>query len=317
MIVTVTPNPSVDRTLAISRLVRGEVHRADSLRSDPAGKGVNISRALAAHGLETVAVVPTGGPVGKELGDLLQAAKIAVAAFPISGNVRSNISVVEPDGTVTKINEPGPTLSASEVALLLTTAVAASTNATWAVVSGSLPPGAPEDLYAQLVTALRPSGALVAVDSSGPPLAAALPAGPDIIKPNLEELRELTGQRIATLGDVVEAAQKLRAGGVGAVLTSLGKDGAVLVDAGGVLYANATVDKPLSTVGAGDATLAGFVSVGGTTADSASALTEAVAWGAAAVALPGTVMPTPGDIDRSKVQLDRHPDLARPLEGPA
>ena len=317
MIVTVTPNPSVDRTLAISRLVRGEVHRADSLRSDPAGKGVNISRALAAHGLETVAVVPTGGPVGKELGELLQAAKIAVAAFPIGGNVRSNISVVEPDGTVTKINEPGPTLSASEVALLLTTAVAASANATWAVVSGSLPPGAPEDLYAQLVTALRPSGALVAVDSSGPPLAAALPAGPDIIKPNLEELRELTGQRIGTLGDVVEAAQKLRAGGVGAVLTSLGKDGAVLVDANGVLYANATVDKPLSTVGAGDATLAGFVSVGGTTADPERALIEAVAWGAAAVALPGTVMPTPTDIDRSKVQLDRHPDLARPLEGPA
>ena len=137
------------------------------------------------------------------------------------------------------------------------------------------------------------------------------------IKPNLEELRELTGQRIGTFGDVVEAAQKLRAGGVGAVLTSLGKDGALLVDATGVLYANATVDKPLSTVGAGDATLAGFVSVGGTTADSAEALTEAVAWGAAAVALPGSAMPTPGDIDRSRVQLDRNPDLARPLEGPA
>ena len=311
MIVTLTPNPSVDRTIEVAALHRGAVLRAQATRVDPGGKGVNVSRALAANHRETTAVLPAGGWEGDQLAALLAPLDIPVVAVPVAGSVRANVSVVEPDGTVTKLNEPGPQLSPEEVEALTVATVKAAAGAEWLACTGSLPPGAPIDFYAQVVERLGSATVKVAIDSSGAPLIAALDAGPDLIKPNREELAEATGRQLLTVGDVVAAAEELRGRGVGAVLASLGADGAVLVDATGATFGSAIVERPRSAVGAGDSLLAGFLAGGGT---GPSALAEALAWGAAAASLPGSIMPTPDDLDHGAVTLADRIDPDRPLK---
>ena len=178
MIVTLTPNPSVDLTLAVDRLAPGSVHRASSGWSEPSGKGVNVSLALCAHGIGTRAVLPVGGPNGTWLAAKLEQAGIDHVCVPIAGNIRTNVSIVEPDGKVTKVNAPGPPLSAAEIEALLDATLKAASQARWLVGTGSLPPGVRADLYDRLARRAHEAGLLVAIDSSGPPLLAALAAGP-------------------------------------------------------------------------------------------------------------------------------------------
>jgi 1-phosphofructokinase len=309
MIVTVTPNPSLDRTLEVDELRRGEVVRAHAVRTDAGGKGVNVSRALVANGHPSRAVLPLGGPDGEVLASLLHALGIEVAAVPIADAVRSNVTIVEPDGTVTKVNAPGPRLTQVEVEALVERAVEAAQRADWVVASGSLAPGMPPDLYARLADAVEAVGARIAVDSSGPALQSVLSVRPDVLKPNEEELSEVTGDVPSTLGEVVDAAQDLQDHGIATVLVSLGATGAVLIQDGEVLHAESEVVVPRSTVGAGDALLAGFLAAGG---DGATALAEGVAWGTAACALPGTAVPGPEDLRRDLVRI--HPvDRKQPI----
>jgi 1-phosphofructokinase len=308
MIVTLTPNPSVDRTIEVDELVRGAVLRAVASHVDPGGKGVNVARALAGNGHKVRAVLPGGGWEGEQLAALLSPAEVAVVVVPVAGSVRANVSVVEPDGTVTKLNEPGPTLSAEEIEAVVSATVTAAADADWVAVSGSLPRDMPVDFYARLIGLLRPVGVRVAVDTSGAPLLAALAARPDVIKPNREELEEATGLPVPTLGDAVAAARQLCRRGAVSVLASLGADGAVLVDRDGAIHGEAPVAAPRSAVGAGDATLAGFLAGGGS---GPSALVEALAWGAAATSLPGSRMPEPADLDRAAVRLSSRIDPDR------
>ena len=313
MIVTFTPNPSIDRAVLIDVLRPGEVHRATSSRIDPGGKGVNVSRVLAAQGSSTVAVIPSGGPEGHLLEQLLDSAGVAYASVPVGGSVRMNISVLEPDGTTTKLNEPGPQLSAAEVDALLDATVQHADGAAWVVGCGSLPPGAPIDLYAVLTARARERGARVAIDSSGAPFAAAVAAQPHLVKPNHEELAELVGHDLPTLADVRDAARDLVAGGIEVVAVSLGGDGALLVTADECAHARATITAPLSTVGAGDCMLAGLLHGLSTGLDPADALMTGVTWGAAAVTLPGSRVPAPDDLDGIRAELTREPDFDRVL----
>ncbi|MDQ1538388.1 MAG: 1-phosphofructokinase [Actinomycetota bacterium] len=315
MIATLTPNPSVDRTVSITDLQRGEVHRATTHRVDPGGKGVNISRALTAHQARTIAVLPAGGPEGNLLAELLAEAGIPVAIVPIDGSTRANIALVEPDGTTTKINEPGPLLSPEELEALLAGAVNTLTEQPrWLVGSGSLPPGVDDILYAGLVRRCREAGVKVAIDASGPPLRLAVEAGPDLIKPNLEELEELVGRSLNTLAEVLDAATDLLAQGVGTVVVSLGSAGALLVSPGLTAHAVAAVSAPLSTVGAGDALLAGYLYATGGGSTAVQALCTGVAWGAAAVSLPGSRMPTPADVAGIQVSVSEEPELTLTLK---
>ncbi|MGO1166238.1 MAG: 1-phosphofructokinase [Janibacter sp.] len=312
MIITLTPNPSIDRTVAFPELYRGAVNRASSSRIDPGGKGVNISRALTAHGASTVAVLPEGGPEGHLMAELLDDAGVARHGVGIRESVRLNVTAVEPDGTTTKLNEPGPTLDEGEVRALLE-AVASDVRAArgapvWVVSCGSLPPGAPVDLHARLVRSAREAGALVAVDSSGDPLRPAVAQHPDLIKPNRVELEELVGADLSTLGDVIDAATGLVAAGVGTVAVSLGRDGAVLVDAAGATHARAAIGRPRSTVGAGDCMLAGLIHDLSAGRPAEDALRTGVLWGAAAVALPGSRVPGPDDLAGIAVETSTTPD---------
>jgi 1-phosphofructokinase len=309
VIVTVTPNPSVDRTLFIDVLARGRVTRSKRSLAEPSGKGVNVSLALHAHQQPTTAVLPTGGSSGAQLSQMLTASGIAFHPVPIGDSIRSNISLAESDGTVTKINESGPSLTRHEVRALREAALAASRGATWLAACGSLPEGVDDDFYTGLVRSARHMGLRVAVDTSGVALNWAIKAGPDLIKPNVEELAEATGQTLVTIGDVVGAAQHLRREGARVVLASLGADGAVLVDGDGVVHGEAPVACPVSTVGAGDAMLAGFLAAGGS---GNSALAAGLRWAAAAVRHAGTVLT--GSDGNAQVILHDQADLHRVLK---
>jgi 1-phosphofructokinase len=342
VIVTLTANPSVDRTIEVAGLRRGGVLRALSARVDAGGKGINVARALTANGYRAVAVLPTGGAEGDQLVGLLARSGLHFVAVPVRGAVRANVAVVEPDGTTTKLNEPGPQLDRAEVdALAAAMLTAASGGARWAVLCGSLPPGVPVRFYRDLVEQLHAAGVRVAVDTSGPAFRSALAARPDLVKPNREELAEAAGRPVDTLGEVASAGRLLCEAGAGTVLASLGPDGAMLVTPDGCWLATGPVREPRSTVGAGDALLAGFLGAmsrdpapvpagvhgdgfgtrrngsapAPSTVDSSlvEALVESVAYGTAAISLPGSRMPEPADLDRDLVTLHPMFDPARPL----
>lgn len=315
MISTLTPNPSLDLTYELSgKLSRGAVQRAASVSVEAGGKGINVSRNLVANGVTSRAVAPVGGPSGEQFLSLLEGAEVELMRVPVAGPVRINTALAEKSGALTKINAGGPTLSEEEVERLLAQTAKAARGAVWLAACGSLPPGAPDDLLARVVVAAHEAGCKATADSSGAPLAAALEAGPDLIKPNAEELAELVGKSLTTFGDVLAAAEEARARGAKSILVSLGADGAIVLNEDGALHAQTPPFVPRSTVGAGDALLAGFLAVGG---EGESALIEAVAWGAAAARLPGSRGPRPGDLDREAVSLHTDIDPGRELKGEA
>ncbi|CAM3911315.1 1-phosphofructokinase [Kibdelosporangium persicum] len=312
MIVTVTANPSIDRTVEVGALVRGGLHRATAVHVQPGGKGINVARALVCNGIKARAVVPAGGAEGEQLISLLSDYSIDVVRVPTLGPVRMNVSVIEPDATVTKLNEPGARLTEQECRALADAVITASHKASCVILAGSLPPGVHHGFYADLINRLSGEDIRVVVDTSGPALRAAVAAGPALIKPNHHELEEAVQRPLSTLQDVIDAAQELRAAGAQAVLASLGRDGAVLVDENGTWHAEAPVVLARSSVGAGDAMLAGFLAAGG---KGQAALVSAVAWGAAAVSLPGSTMPRPDDLRPHLVEVHPRIKAGRELRG--
>lgn len=300
MIITLTPNPSLDRTVELpGALERGEVQRATTSSAHPGGKGVNIVRALTASGIESLALLP--GDATDPLVVALAAEGMPYRNLTINAPLRSNIAITEPDGTTTKVNEPGPALSPDQVAQLLEMTVNEADGASWLVLAGSLPQGVPADFYASVIAAVRSrygaDAPKIAVDSSGEPLAACLSFGPDLLKPNAEELAELTGmsKSVDLESDpslAASAAAGLVTSGVGAVLATLGSRGAVLVTSEGSWLATSPRIVAKSTVGAGDSALAGYLLANQRGDSPASSLQQATAHGAAAASLPGTQVPT-------------------------
>ncbi|MCW2843456.1 MAG: PfkB domain protein [Nocardioides sp.] len=304
MIVTLTPNPSNDRTVTLTAtLQRGAVQRAESVISQAGGKGVNISRASVAAGIPSIAVLPAP----KDDPFVLELLAAGIDCRPVhhnAGGLRVNITISEPDGTTTKLNSPGPTVT-PEVLVGLTEALRRrAASADWIVLAGSLPPGAPVDWYADLVATLRDSGARLAVDTSDAPLRALvdrLPgSAPHLMKPNGEELASFTGGDAELLESDPEAAAKaariLVERGVDTVLATLGPYGAVLVTIDGAWHATPPPTQVVSTVGAGDSSLFGYLlgDIQRRTPDQRLAL--AVAYGSAAAGLPGTTIPHPTQV---------------------
>ncbi len=303
MIVTLTPNPSVDRTVALTTsLERGAVLRASSVTSQSGGKGVNISRAAVSAGLHTIAVLPADKDDPYVL-DLLRAGIDCRPERP-AGPVRVNLTITEPDGTTTKINTPGAVVDQDSLDRLEAALQQRAQKATWVVLAGSLPPGAPDEWYATLVRSLRGTSARVSVDTSGTPLTALAgrlaDSAPDLMKPNAEELASLTGgdpvQIEADPAAAAKAANVLVEQGVGAVLATLGASGAVLATSGGAWHATPPPTNVVSTVGAGDSSLFGYLLGDLRGVEPAERLRLAVAYGSAAAGLPGTTIPTPDHI---------------------
>lgn len=308
MIITVTPNPSLDRALEVDHLAVGEVNRAHAVHVDAGGKGINVSRALVRQGIDSLAVLPVGGVDGTRLVSLLAEQGVPTAPVPVHGDTRSNVTLVDASGATTKVNAPGVPLTPAEVdGLLGVVAEHLAAGPAAVVAAGSLPAGAGDDFFVRLAALAGEHGVRVALDTSGAPLAQAVRAGGlELIKPNEHELAELAGREITSVGDTVAAAREAIAAGTRAVLVSLGAQGAMLVTAEHAWWAGGPPLQPASTVGAGDATLAGYLSTAGQ--DPGQRLRAAVAWGRAAVLLPGTQVPAPSQIDLGTVRLVPDPD---------
>jgi 1-phosphofructokinase len=310
MIVTLTANPSVDRTVTLAgELQRGAVLRAASVTAQAGGKGVNISRAAVAASVPTIAVLPAA----KDDPFVVELLRDGIDCRPErpAGDVRVNLTLTEPDGTTTKVNTPGAVVQADDLDRLADAVKQRSRQARWLVLAGSLPPGAPDDWYARLVGELAGTDAKVAVDTSGAPLAA-LASGleqhaPTLMKPNGEELASLTGADADAIeADPVAAARAaalLVDRGVGAVLATLGGTGAVLVTSEGAWHATPPPTTVVSTVGAGDSSLFGYLLGDLRGASPAERLRLAVAYGSAAAGLPGTTIPTPTHVRPELVEV--------------
>lgn len=257
---TVTLNPAIDRTVTISNFAAGEVNRAEAVRSHPGGKGVNVACALADAG-HRVAVTGFLGRENAGVFEQLFAQKDLADRFVrIAGETRIGIKITDPAlGQTTDINFAGATPGAPDLGTLQAR-LAELGGPRWCVLAGSLPPGLPVSIYRELAAQAKARGSRVALDTSGDALSEALPAEPDLIKPNVQELEALLGRALPDRAAVVEAARHLVAQGVGLVIVSMGADGAVFVEADEAVVALPPRDTVvLSTVGAGDAMVAGTV----------------------------------------------------------
>lgn len=307
LILTLTANPSVDRALHLAGpLHRDAVLRAESELEQAGGKGVNISRAAVAAGIETEAVLPCDPD--SDFVRELTAAGIRCVPVGCDGPIRVNLTITEPDGTTTKINSRGVPASAALLERLSAAMTDRARSASWAVLAGSLPPDAPDAWYADLTATLRPM-TKVAVDTSGPPLEALRDRlsgdAPHLLKPNAEELAVLTGTTVTTPEDAADSARMLVDKGVETVLASLGAGGAVLVDRSGAWHASAPPVTVLSTVGAGDCGLFGYLLGDSRQAGPEERLRLAVAYGSAAAGLRGTTIPGPEQVHPERVTVRR------------
>ncbi len=288
MILTVTPNPALDLTWHVSRLTIGETHRADAGAVRAGGKGLNVARVAHAEGAAVRAITTAGGRSGAEFAEELVRSGVPHALVRVAQDTRRSIAIVdEALGDTTIINERGLNPSDQEWADLLAAVVDALPSARVLVVSGSLPPGAPDGFLPLLIAVAKDAGVPVIVDTSGPALLQAADAGASVLKPNRAELAEATG-----ITDPIDGAHALLARGAELVLLSLGASGMLAVTASDLVHAR--LDEPLAgnPTGAGDAAVAACaVLYAEGERDPELILRRAAAWSAAAV-----LMPLAGDI---------------------
>lgn len=258
-IVTVTLNPAIDETINLDRLSRGAVHRARSVRYDPGGKGVNVASCLADWGLDVVAAGLLGHENSAVFDTLFAAKGITDRFVRVCGLTRTNIKLVD-DNDTTDINLPG--LEATpEILDAVARAIAGSVEpGGLAIISGSLPQGCAPDHYAVLTADLMAQGVRVLLDASGPALTVALgaPVLPWCIKPNRFELAAWAGRPLDDLSSIRDAAEALHARGVALIVVSMGAEGALFVSDEGACVARLPAVELASTVGAGDAMVAGI-----------------------------------------------------------
>lgn len=296
MIVTVTPNPALDLTWHVDHLTFGGSHRADAGIARAGGKGLNVARVAHGQGAAVVALATVGGGSGVEFAAELTASGVPHALVEVAGATRRSIAVVDEErGDTTIVNERGVSPADPEWAALLAEIVDRLPTASVLVISGSLPPNAPEQLLPVLIGVGRDAGVPVIVDTSGPALLQAADAGASVLKPNAAELAEATG-----IADPIDGARSLIDRGAELVLLSLGADGMLAVTASGALHAR--LDAPLAgnPTGAGDASVAACaVLLAEGERDTELILRRATAWSAAAV-----LMPLAGDISDTWPEIE-------------
>jgi len=303
-----TPSPALDRTYIVDSFERGHVNRASSVTEEFAGKGVNVSRNLALAGLVAPAVVPLAEKDQRAYRD-----DTLIHPSTIAGRLRVNITAIESDGTTTKLNQNAPALSRAEWEQLVaqTASAVADTNASWVIVAGSFPEieggvPSPEGLYQALDGKAR-----IALDTSGPVLIDWAQSGHiDFIKPNVRELGEAVGRELATIGDVIDAANEVSAWGVAYVMVSMGEDGFLGVSEDTAWWAQSEPVAVKNTIGAGDSSVSGFfASLMQHPGDIERAVVTAATWGAQKVQQATSQLMHLDDLP--EVTLHRAIDLTR------
>ena len=300
-LITLTLNPALDLATTTDHVAPTHKLRCGPVQRFAGGGGINAARVLHRLGADVCAWALAGGAAGTQVRQLLAAEGVPTLLQPISGDTRENFSVVETTTSQEfRFVLPGPTLQASEWQACLDALATHTPPPRWLIASGSLPPGTPDDFYAQLARAASGRGVRVAVDTSGPPLAAALQAGVALVKPSLRELRDVMQKPLEHAADWCTAAQSLvHSGTADIVALSVGEQGAVLATREGVWQAPAlNVPATTGTTGAGDCFLAALVWALDRGDAPAEALRWGVAAGAAALLHPGTTLAQADDVRR-------------------
>jgi 1-phosphofructokinase family hexose kinase len=303
MLYTVTLNPAVDRELTVPAIEFDSVLRATACQVDFGGKGFNVSRVLKSLGAASVALGFAGGKSGELLRDGLHSLGIDTDFVWIDGETRTNVSIVSPaQKRYVKANEPGPTISVNEQAALLQKIQGLAKKGDWWVLAGSLPPGVPDSMYADITACVQANGARVLLDTSGDALQYGCQAGPYLVKPNAYEAHKLTGLPVDTLPQIIAAAAAIQDMGATSVVVSMGKDGAMLYEDGKAWIAHSPRIEERNPIGAGDSMVGGLVWGLQAGYDTAEALRWGIACGAATASLSGTAV---GSRDMVEALLDR------------
>jgi tagatose 6-phosphate kinase len=302
-VLCVAANPSIDRIVAVDRLIPGEIHRPDLLSAVAGGKPLNVARAASRLGLPVEVVLVVAGDDGTWLESSLAREGIAARPVRVAGETRTCLSILDRStGSLTELYERGPALghegwSALEAAV--TSRLAVAPEGCVVVLSGSLPPGARPDGYARIIGLARDAGARTAVDADGELLALAVAAGPWLAKGNAAEAGRASGIAARGEPEARAAAVALRARGADVALVSRGLEGAIVADeAGSTWRIGPPPERGAYPVGSGDSALAGFLAAIASGATTAEAARHAVAAGSANALRPGQGEIEPADIER-------------------
>ncbi len=304
MIATVTLNPSLDRTVTVEELVVDEANRWTSLRRDPGGKGINVSRVIHELGGETVAYGFIGGIDGETLKHLLKQHEVPFDFTPIKGEIRSNFIITDlKTRRQTRIDAPGPHISRYELGKLIDKITRIKPKPDFLVFAGSVPPGVPDDIYRQLIEEARKSGIKTVLDSDNKWLKEGIRAKPNVIKPNVHEAEELLEVHLRDEAAIIEAVKALITKGIEVAVISRGKDGLIVANGEKILKVISPQVEVRSTVGAGDSTIAGLV----LKLSQGHGIEEASRWaaaaGTAATLTPGTELCRREDVERLLPQV--------------
>lgn len=289
MIYTVTLNPALDKTVEIPGMALDTVNRVTSMRTDPGGKGINVSKVIAKLGGESCAVGILGGESGRTLLAALEREGLRTHFRFVEGQTRTNLKIIDRAlHTNTDINEPGLTVSPADLDALLRDLLGMVRKGDIVVLAGSLPQGAPQDTYRVWTAACREKGARICLDADGVLLAEGLKAAPYLIKPNEDELSRLVGHRLTDTDELIAEGRRLLKGGVTRVVISLGEHGALYLRGNEVLYAEGLSVPVGSTVGAGDSVVAALAYADSLGMSDEDAVRLSTATGAANVMCSGT-----------------------------
>jgi 1-phosphofructokinase family hexose kinase len=318
MIVTVTLNAALDRTLSVPNFTLGRRHRAVDSTTMAGGKGVNVARALKTLGQPVIATGVAGGHTGTRIIEQLTGEAILNDFVRIQGESRTSTAVVDPtSGAQTEINERGPSVAQAEFDLFVDKLLYLAKGAGVMVFCGSLPAGVPVDAYARLVKELKSIGVTTVLDSEGEPLRGAVRAEPDVVTPNVLEAEELVGHEFADEEDLPAAALEiLEMGAREAIVTRENGCVAVVDDEGERQLRRVTLDPGYvdmsSGVGSGDAFLAGYVASRYTGSPPDDCLRFAVACGAESVQHFGAGVIDPREAERLMAHVELEP-LSAPV----
>jgi len=306
-IITITMNPAIDKSASVSQVIVERKLYCHSPRFEPGGGGINVSRAIRKLGGESTAIFPSGGPTGEYLLELLQKEGLACRPIPVKGWTRENLVVLEESsGLQFRFGMPGVTLGDMEWQNCLDAISAGDQKPDYIVASGSLPPGVPDDFYAQVARIGKGLGARVIVDTTGNHLRLALQEGVYLIKPNIRELGELVGKELVDESSQREIAMEMVSSGQCAVVAlSLGAGGVLLATADGCERLQTPLVPIKSKVGAGDSMVGGIVLSLARGNEMSDAVRFGIAAGAAAVMTPGSELCRREDAERLYGQLMR------------
>lgn len=298
MIITVTLNPAIDKTVTISNFTAGEVNRIETLRSDVGGKGINVSKCLKELGCESTAAAFWGGEAGRSGEAQLQQSGVESLPVFIGGTTRTNMKIIDPEqGTNTDINEPGPQISPEELEQLIQKLDEKLNQGDILVLAGSIPAGIGSSIYQELTNRYKEKGVKIFVDADGISFAKALEAVPYLIKPNIDELSRFAGEKVTDIRGILKTVKPLLQSGVQKIVVSMGDQGAVFIQKGRIFIASGIQVPVLSTVGAGDSMVAALAYGEEKGLAETQTYKLAMAMGAASVMCSGTQAPKASSVE--------------------